>query len=124
MHSNRFSNLLTRILALASCLALDSWASSNPKDDPVPRSETSGKTPKTKPSGDLPEDQRRLIEKLLREKGLLDPRGWNFPKTAHEYAKMVEPDLGVPPRIDLSDGVEIPLYVHGPKTPKPLSFQI
>ena len=26
---------------------------------------------------------------------------------------MVEADLGVPPRIDLSDGVEIPLYVHG-----------
>lgn len=38
---------------------------------------------------------------------------WNFPKRAHEYAKMVEPYLGVPPRIDLSESVEIPLFVHG-----------
>ena len=39
-----------------------------------------------------------------------------FPKTAFEYAKMVEPELGVPPRIDLGQGVEIPLYVDGVKT--------
>lgn len=106
------SNLSTRVVALALCLALDSWASSNTKDDPIPRAKSLDKTSK-KPSGELTEDQRKFIERLLREKGLIDPRGWNFPKSAHEYAKMVEPDLGVPPRIDLSDGVEIPLYVHG-----------
>jgi len=36
-----------------------------------------------------------------------------FPATAFEYARMVEPQLGVPPRIDLGEGVEIPLYVDG-----------
>lgn len=36
-----------------------------------------------------------------------------FPATAFEYARMVEPELGVPPRIDLGQGVEIPLYVDG-----------
>jgi hypothetical protein len=39
-----------------------------------------------------------------------------FPATASEYAKMVEPDLGVPPRIDLGQSVEIPLYVNGVQT--------
>lgn len=38
---------------------------------------------------------------------------YGFPATAFEYAKMVEPILGVPPRIDLSEGVEILLYVDG-----------
>lgn len=36
-----------------------------------------------------------------------------FPSTASEYAKMAESDLGVPPRVDLSECVEIPLYVNG-----------
>lgn len=36
-----------------------------------------------------------------------------FPATAFEYARMVEPQLGVPPRIDLGEGVEVPLYVDG-----------
>ena len=39
------------------------------------------------------------------------PRG--FPGTAFEYARMVEPNLGVPPRINLDEAVEIPLYVDG-----------
>ena len=34
-----------------------------------------------------------------------------FPATAFEYARMIEPELGVPPRIDPGKGVEIPLYV-------------
>lgn len=37
----------------------------------------------------------------------------SFPKSAFEYAKMAEPELGVPPKIDLSESVEIPLYVNG-----------
>ena len=37
----------------------------------------------------------------------------NFPATAYEYAKMVEPDLGVPPRVDLGEGVEVLTYVDG-----------
>lgn len=46
-------------------------------------------------------------------KGVLDLRGSYFPKTAFEYAKMVERELGVPPKIDLDESVEIPLYVKG-----------
>ncbi|MDI9404709.1 MAG: hypothetical protein QM516_12620, partial [Limnohabitans sp.] len=42
-----------------------------------------------------------------------DERAWYFPATASEYAKMVEPELGVPPKIDLSEAVEIPIYVDG-----------
>ncbi len=38
---------------------------------------------------------------------------YGFPETAYEYAKMVEPQLGVPPRVDLGKSVEIPLYVNG-----------
>lgn len=59
------------------------------------------------------EEKRAFVEKLLIEKGVLDPRGWHFPKSAFEYAKMAEPHLGVPPKIDLSESVEIPLYVNG-----------
>ena len=40
-------------------------------------------------------------------------RAWYFPAMASEYAKMVEPELGVPPRIDLSEAVEIPVYLDG-----------
>ena len=40
----------------------------------------------------------------------------NFPATAYEYAKLVEPDLGVPPRIDLGEGVEVLTYVDGVAT--------
>lgn len=38
-----------------------------------------------------------------------------IPETASEYAKMVEPYLGVPPKVDLGKGVEIPIYVDGVK---------
>lgn len=61
-------------------------------------------------------EKKAFVEKLLIEKGILDPRGWHFPKTAMEYAKMVEAEVGVPPKIDLSDSIEIPLYVNGVQT--------
>ncbi len=35
------------------------------------------------------------------------------PQTAMDYAKLVEPELGIPPRIVLDECVEIPLYVDG-----------
>ncbi len=37
----------------------------------------------------------------------------SFPTSAFEYAKMAEQELGVPPKIDLSESVEIPIYVDG-----------
>lgn len=39
--------------------------------------------------------------------------GHGFPSTASEYAKLIEPELGVPPQIVLDECVEIPLYVDG-----------
>lgn len=40
----------------------------------------------------------------------------DFPKTAFEYAKMIEADLGVPPTVNLDEAIEIPLYVRGKRT--------
>ena len=37
----------------------------------------------------------------------------NFPENAFEYAKLVEPELGVPPKVNLDESVEIPLFVNG-----------
>ncbi len=42
-----------------------------------------------------------------------EAHAWRFPAKASEYAKMVESELGVPPRIDLSEAVEIPVYLDG-----------
>ncbi|MEE3371540.1 MAG: hypothetical protein VX346_19565 [Planctomycetota bacterium] len=39
-----------------------------------------------------------------------------FPETAFEYAQMCEPELGVPPKVNLDQSVEIPLYVNGVRT--------
>ena len=46
-----------------------------------------------------------------------DNRDHNFPESAFDYAALVEPQLSVPPRIDLSEGVEIPMYVDGSPPP-------
>lgn len=37
----------------------------------------------------------------------------DFPETAYEYARLVEPVLGVPPKIDLGAGSELAMYVDG-----------
>ena len=34
-------------------------------------------------------------------------------KSASEYAKLIDPHLGVPPMVDLRDGIEIPIFVDG-----------
>ncbi|MBB75924.1 MAG: hypothetical protein CMJ75_15570 [Planctomycetaceae bacterium] len=39
-----------------------------------------------------------------------------FPETAFEYAQMCEAELGVPPRVNLDQSIEIPLYVNGVRT--------
>lgn len=36
-----------------------------------------------------------------------------FPANAYEFAKLVEPVLGVPPKVDLSNGIEIPMFKAG-----------
>ena len=47
----------------------------------------------------------------LKKGGKEEPH--RFPKNAYEYAKLVEPELGVPPVVNLDESVEIPLYVNG-----------
>lgn len=37
----------------------------------------------------------------------------NFPPSAWDYAQFVEPILGVPPRVDLGEAIEMPIYVDG-----------
>ena len=110
------SNISTRVLALV--LALTFNLGTRAAVEPVKGASAGTVPPQAKSDrgqeAEWTEEQKRaFVEKLLVERGLLDPRGWNFPKTASEYAKMVEPHLGVPPRIDLSEAVEIPLYVNG-----------
>lgn len=76
--------------------------------------ESPQETPSEKPMTEATDGEKQaFVEKLQPEKGLLDSRGWHFPETAFEYAKMAESELGVPPKIDLSESVEIPLYVNG-----------
>ena len=42
-----------------------------------------------------------------------NPQRHDFPKTAAEYAKMVEDELGVPPKVILDEAIEIPIYLNG-----------
>ena len=37
----------------------------------------------------------------------------SMPATAREYVEMCEPELGVPPDMDCSDGVTLPITVDG-----------
>ena len=37
----------------------------------------------------------------------------NFPPTAWDYAQLVEPILGVPPKVDLGEAIEMPMYIDG-----------
>ena len=70
-------------------------------------------------SGDSAKEFWGALEKKAlfeRESEKQSKKSHNFPDTAFEYAKLVEPDLGVPPKVDLSKAVEIPLYVDGVKT--------
>ena len=46
-------------------------------------------------------------------KPLDDPPSAPMPRSAYDYAKMCEAELGVPPRVILDQAVEIPLYVDG-----------
>lgn len=63
------------------------------------------------------DDGMTVVEKLnIAKEEKVDSGTHNFPKTAFAYAKMVEPDLGVPPRIDLGEGVEVLTYVDGVAT--------
>jgi hypothetical protein len=56
-----------------------------------------------------------LLEELRseRERARNDGAPHRFPDTAYEYAKLIEPDLGVPPKVDLGEGVEVITYVDG-----------
>ncbi len=51
------------------------------------------------------------------EKPVKGPENNNYGTrlSAYEYAKMIEPQLGVPPVVDCGAGVEIPIYVNGKK---------
>ncbi len=53
---------------------------------------------------------------LTQEKKARLSQEWYFPHEAYDYAKMVEPELGVPPKIDLSQSIEIPLFVDGKRS--------
>lgn len=90
------------------------FAQDHAADEKLPQKTDSGTTVRGKSAADMTESETKaLVEKLLTEKDIFAPGEWHFPKTASEYAKMAEPELGVPPQIDLGKSVEIPLYVNG-----------
>lgn len=102
------------IVALTNAIVLSLRATVQPTPQAMLANAPTGQVPQPKSSDEMTDEEKKaLVEKLLKEKGLLDPRGWHFPKTAFEYAKMAEVELGLPPKIDLSESVEIPLYVNG-----------
>ena len=70
---------------------------------------------KTETEGSKPEAKApAMSEPPVKWKTFLDDtKKVGFPKTAFEYAKMCEPELGVPPRVNLDKPVEIPVYVNG-----------
>ena len=106
------------LLATASCLGVATAAASYlgaaamPAPQQAPSRTLSGLVLPQAP-GDLPRSGKALVNQLLVVRGAPDPHGWHFPKSAFEYAKMVEKELGIPPRINLGESVEIPLYVDG-----------
>ena len=53
------------------------------------------------------------VAKLNDMKAKSEESSHNFPPTAYEYAKLIEPELGVPPRVDLGEGTEVLTYVDG-----------
>ena len=57
-----------------------------------------------------------IIDQLNAAKNKSQDKAHNFPTTAIEYAKLVEPDLGVPPKINLGEGIEVLTYVDGVPT--------
>lgn len=71
----------------------------------------SDKKPQGNPS--LNEDPKSVIDELNSAKSKSQAGDHNFPANAYEYAKLIEPDLGVPPRIDLGEGVEVLIYEDG-----------
>lgn len=102
------------IVALTNPIVLSLRATVQPTPQAMLANAPTGQVPQPKSSDEMTDEEKKaFVEKLLKEKGLLDPRGWHFPKTAFEYAKMAEVELGLPPKIDLSESVEIPLYVNG-----------
>lgn len=60
-----------------------------------------------------PAERKVFIEKLIAQRQAQLPKEWFFPHEASDYAKLVEPELGVPPKIDLSASIEIPLFING-----------
>ena len=104
----------TTLIGVATAAILTAVAADQTAPKPASGIAATGQAPRPKTAEEMTDAEKKtFVEKLLIEKGILDPRGWHFPKTASEYAKMAEPHLGVPPKIDLSESVEIPLYVNG-----------
>tara|TARA_B110000263_G_scaffold203731_1_gene183801 strand:+ start:204 stop:497 length:294 start_codon:yes stop_codon:yes gene_type:complete len=85
--------------------ALIAYASDN-KDGAPAKSEQQGKEEK--------KDNFKNFLKLLfgDDDDSDDEKESSMPKIAMEYVKMCEPELGVPPKINLDDCIEIPLYVN------------
>ena len=87
------------VTALIAC-------SSGNKDKAPTKTKTEGSKPEAKVPAKVKQNMKRMTSPE-------DVKKVGFPKSAFEYAKMCEPELGVPPRVNLDKSVEIPVYVDG-----------
>ena len=95
--------------------ALIAYASDN-KDGPPAKKEPDGNKPEVKtPANSEQKGKWKNFLKALfgADDDSDDDKESTMPKIAMEYVKMCESELGVPPRINLDQCIEIPLYVNG-----------
>lgn len=69
-------------------------------------------------TGKLSEEEAKkqymeLMNSMKKNKNKKSKKAHNFPDTAYQYAKLIEPELGVPPIVDLEKSIQIPLYKNG-----------
>jgi hypothetical protein len=116
----RKTELIMKQLLLVTLVftALIAYASGN-KDGAPAKKEAGRNKPETKSPAKSEQKEKdkekwkNFLEALFGGSKKSGDKKSSMPKTAFLYAKMVEPELGVPPKVDLSKGVEIPLYVDG-----------
>jgi hypothetical protein len=75
----------TAFIGVVALVVVAMRAADKPTPKPATVDEQPEQAPRQKPVEEMTEAEKKaFVEKLLQEKGLFDPRGWHFPKTAAE----------------------------------------
>ena len=102
------------VIVILVVTTLIAYASDN-KDKATAKKETVANKPEAiaPANSERKEKRKNFLEALLGDSKKSGGKNSSMPRTAFEYAKMCEPELGVPPKINLDECIEIPLYVKG-----------